>query len=167
MISNFHAIIFEYHQLLFQFWKGICLSSRNISDNLIRDGFRPQFYYHYRGDISFHLESKKVKKRSSVNAKSPLEKADKSPDGCMVVDEYVSNDLASGSDKRLRRARSNSSVSFPPLIYSLLSPFLSSRHDWCSPFFRLGGIALCLSRLCSSTFHFSFWVGVPCREVEQ
>ena len=34
MISNFHAIIFEYHQFLFQFWKGICLSSRNISDNL-------------------------------------------------------------------------------------------------------------------------------------
>ena len=41
MISNFHGIIFEYHEFLFQFWKGICLSSRNISDNLVRDGFRP------------------------------------------------------------------------------------------------------------------------------
>ena len=56
MISNFHATIFESHQFLFQFWKGICLSSRNISDNLARDGFRPQFYYQYRGDISFLRE---------------------------------------------------------------------------------------------------------------
>ena len=40
MISNFHATIFEYHQFFFRFWKGICLSSRNISDNLVRDGFR-------------------------------------------------------------------------------------------------------------------------------
>ena len=47
VISNFRAIIFEFHQFLFQFWKGICLSSKNISDNLVRqvrDGFRPQFY---------------------------------------------------------------------------------------------------------------------------
>ena len=44
-IHHFHAVICEYHQFLFQFWKGICLSSRNVSDNLVRDGFRPQFYY--------------------------------------------------------------------------------------------------------------------------
>ena len=30
--------------------------SRDISDKLVRDGFRPQFYYHCRGDISFHRE---------------------------------------------------------------------------------------------------------------
>ena len=59
MISNFRAIIFEFHQFLFQFRKGICLSSKNISDNLVRqvrDGFPPQFYYHYRRNISFHQE---------------------------------------------------------------------------------------------------------------
>ena len=44
MISNFHAITFEYYQILFHFWKGICLSLRNISDNLVRDGFRPQLH---------------------------------------------------------------------------------------------------------------------------
>ena len=35
VISNFDAITFEYHQFLFQFWKGICILSRNISDNLV------------------------------------------------------------------------------------------------------------------------------------
>ena len=30
--------------------------SRNISDNLVRDGFRPQICYHYRGQILFHRE---------------------------------------------------------------------------------------------------------------
>ena len=35
-------MIFEYHQFLFQFWKRICLLSRNISYNLVRDGFRAQ-----------------------------------------------------------------------------------------------------------------------------
>ena len=53
MISNFHAIIFEYHQLLFQFWKGVCLPSRNISDNLVRDGFRPQFWTTTEGTYPF------------------------------------------------------------------------------------------------------------------
>ena len=56
MISNFHAIIFEYHQFLFQFWKETCLSLRTISDNLVRDGFRLLFYYHYGGDIFFRRE---------------------------------------------------------------------------------------------------------------
>ena len=43
MISNFRVIIFVYHQILFQFWKGAYLLSSNISHNLVRDGFRPQF----------------------------------------------------------------------------------------------------------------------------
>ena len=53
MISNVHAIVFEYHQFLFQFWKGICLLSRNISQNLVRDGFPPQFYYHYTTERTY------------------------------------------------------------------------------------------------------------------
>ena len=29
----------------------ICLASRNITDDLVRDGFCPQFYYHYMIDF--------------------------------------------------------------------------------------------------------------------
>ena len=53
---NFHAVIFEYHRFLFQFWKGIYLSSKNIFDNLVREGFRPQFYYHCRGTKYLFIE---------------------------------------------------------------------------------------------------------------
>ena len=31
-------------------------SLRNISENLVRDGFRPQIYCHYREDIFFFIE---------------------------------------------------------------------------------------------------------------